>query len=79
MPAEELWERTRSLRREAAAADYDALLLHTDQVGWYHVSNSFLRYLCDWGREGILVIPTGADLASTLLSFYGGGVLHPPP
>jgi Xaa-Pro aminopeptidase len=76
---EELVERTRSLRRECALADFDALIVHSEQVGWYHTSNSFLRYLCDWIREGILIIPCDSDRPSTLLSFYGSGVLLPPP
>jgi Xaa-Pro aminopeptidase len=76
---EELADRLRRLRHEAAARDCDALLLHSDQVGWYHTSNSLLRYTCDWAREGLLIIPTDADLPPTLLTFFGSGVMLPPP
>ena len=75
----EFEDRVRRMRVDAAAGDYDALLLHCDEVGWYHMSNSYLRYACDWIREGVLIIPTDPDRPSTLLTFFGSGVLYPPP
>lgn len=79
LPADEFAERVRRIRREAAVSEYDALLLHADIIGWYHTSNSYLRYVCDWFREGVLVLPTDADLEPTMLSFYSSSVLLPPP
>ena len=40
LPASEFAERDRRIRREAALAGCDALVLHTDIVGWYHTSLS---------------------------------------
>ena len=79
LPASEFAERDRRIRREAALAGCDALILHTDIIGWYHTSNSYLRYYCDWIREGALVVPTDADKAPVLLSFFSSSVLLPPP
>ena len=79
LPASEFAERDRRIRREAALAGCDALILHTDIIGWYHTSNSYLRYCCDWIREGALVVPTDADKEPVLLSFYSSSVLLPPP
>ena len=50
-------------------AGHDALIVHADFIGWYHTSNSYLRYICDWMREGLLIIPTDADKGLQLLSF----------
>jgi Xaa-Pro aminopeptidase len=79
LPAEEFTERLRIVRREAAVREYDALLVHAEPVGWYHTSNPLLRYLCDWIREGLLIIPTDSDREATLLTFFGSEVLFPPP
>ena len=78
LPASEYEERFRRLRREAVVGGYDAVLLHTDIIGWYHTSNSYLRYMCDWAREGLLVVPSDADKAPVMLSFFGSSVLLPP-
>jgi Xaa-Pro aminopeptidase len=79
LPESEFAERLRRIRREAAFGGCDALVLHTDIIGWYHTSNSYLRYVCDWIREGVLIIPTDADRELSLLSFWSSSVLLPPP
>lgn len=78
LPIEEFEERLRRIRREASMAECDALLVHTDTVGWYHTSNSYLRYICDWEREGVLIIPTDNDKDMVLLSFFSTSVRLPP-
>ena len=30
-------------------------------VGWFHTSNAYLRYIIDWMREGVLIIPSDID------------------
>ena len=47
-------------------------------MGWFHTSNAYLRYVCDWMREGVLIIPTDSDKPLTLLSFYTQSVILPP-
>ena len=79
LPAAEFAERLRRIRRDAAVAGCDALIVHTDIIGWYHTSNAYLRYVCDWFREGVLVLPTDPDTEPTILSFYSSSVLLPPP
>jgi Xaa-Pro aminopeptidase len=78
LPQEEYEDRLRRLRREAVAAGHDALVVHTDSAGWFHAANAHLRYLIDWMREGILVIPTDQDKALTLFSFFTESVILPP-
>ncbi|MBD9596366.1 aminopeptidase P family protein [Ensifer sp. ENS05] len=78
LPLEEFQDRLRRIRQEASQAGHDVMLVHTDVIGWYHTSNSYLRYICDWMREGMLIIPTDADRPLTLLSFYGSSVILPP-
>jgi Xaa-Pro aminopeptidase len=78
LPLEEFEERLRRIRREAVLAGHDALVIHTDMVGWFHTSNAYLRYVCDWMREGVLIIPTDSDQPLTLLSFFTQSVLLPP-
>ena len=78
LPEAEYIERLRRLRREAVMAGHDATLVHADMLGWYHASNSYLRYMCDWMREGILVVPSDSDLPLVLLSFFSSSVLLPP-
>src|SRR5262249_21007173 len=69
LPEAEFAERLRRIRREAVVAGHDALVVHTDMIGWFHTSNAYLRYICDWMREGILIIPSDADKGLVLLSF----------
>ena len=78
LPLEEYEERLRRIRREAVLAGHDALVVHTDMVGWFHTSNAYLRYVCDWMREGVLIIPTDSDKPLTLLSFFTQSVILPP-
>lgn len=78
LPEEEFVERLRIIRQEASAAGHDLILVHADSIGSYRVSNSYLRYICDWMREGVLVIPTDTELPMTLFSFYSSSVLLPP-
>jgi Xaa-Pro aminopeptidase len=79
LPNEEFEGRLTLLRRHLAARDCDAVIINAEQAGWYHTTNSFLRYLCDWMREGMLVIPVDDDKPATLLTFYGPEVVLPPP
>ncbi len=79
LPESEFAERLRRIRREATRGEYDALILHSEGIGWFHTSNSYLRYVCDWAREGMLIIPTDEDKGMQLLSFAGASVLLPPP
>lgn len=78
LPEAEFAERLRRIRREAVVAGHDALVIHTDMVGWFHTSNAYLRYACDWMREGVLIIPTDSDKPLTLLSFFTQSVILPP-
>ncbi len=78
LPEAEFEERLRKVRREAVLAGHDALLVHTDTVGWFHTSNAYLRYLIDWMREGVLIIPTDVDKPLVLVSFYTQSVILPP-
>jgi Xaa-Pro aminopeptidase len=77
-PEEEFSERLRRIRREAVIAGHDVLVVHTDMIGWFHTSNAYLRYICDWMREGVLIIPTDSDKDLTLLSFFTQSVVLPP-
>lgn len=78
LPVEEFEERLRRIRRQAVEAGHDAIVVHAGSVGWFHASNAYLRYICDWMREGVLIIPTDADKALVLLSFFTQSVLLPP-
>lgn len=78
LPVEEFAERLRRIRREAVVAGHDALVVHTDMVGWFHTSNAYLRYICDWMREGVLIIPSDAQAPLVLLSFFTQAVILPP-
>ncbi|CAN7203338.1 Xaa-Pro peptidase family protein [Rhizobium leguminosarum] len=78
LPVEEFEDRLRRIRRQAVEAGHDALIVHAGSVGWFHASNAYLRYICDWMREGALIIPTDADKAMVLLSFFTQSVLLPP-
>lgn len=78
LPEAEFVDRLRRIRREATVAGYDVILVHADSIGWYRASNSYLRYICDWMREGVLVIPTDADKPLALYSFFSSSVVLPP-
>jgi Xaa-Pro aminopeptidase len=78
LPEEEYIERLRRIRREAVVNGHDAMIVHTGMVGWFHTSNGYLRYICDWVREGVLIIPTDSDKELVLLSFYTESVILPP-
>lgn len=78
LPEAEYEDRLRRIRREAVIAGHDALVIHTDMVGWFHTSNAYLRYVCDWMREGVLIIPTDSDKPLTLVSFFTQSVILPP-
>ena len=67
LPELEFAERLRRIRREAVVAGHDALIVHTGTVGWFHTSNGYLRYVCDWMREGLLIVPTDSDKELILL------------
>lgn len=78
LPAEEFAERLRRVRRAAMEAGHDALIVHTDMIGWFHTSNAYLRYICDWMREGALIVPTDSSKDLILLSFFTQSVILPP-
>lgn len=78
IPVAKYAERMRRVKREGAAAGRDALLVHPDTVGWFHAGNACLRYLCDWMREGVLVIPMDEDKGPVLAAFYTQSVILPP-
>lgn len=78
LPEDEFVERLRHIRRQATMAGHDLILVHSDSIGSYKVSNSYLRYICDWMREGVLVIPTDEDKPIVMFSFFSSSVLLPP-
>ncbi len=78
LPESEFVDRLRRIRREAIIAGHDVILVHADSIGSYRVSNSYLRYMCDWTREGVLVVPTDDDKPLTMFSFFSSSVLLPP-
>uniref|UniRef100_UPI0035CB387B hypothetical protein n=1 Tax=uncultured Caballeronia sp. TaxID=1827198 RepID=UPI0035CB387B len=78
LPPEEFAERVRRIRREAVLAGHDALIIHAGSAGWFHASNPYLRYVCDWMREGLLIVPTDSDKEMVLLSFFTQSVILPP-
>lgn len=79
IPEEEFADRLRRIRREAMVAGDDLVLIHAGGAGRYTTTNGFLRYACDWPREGVLVIPTDPAQGIHLLSFFTESVLLPPP
>lgn len=78
IPEEEFHARVAHIRREAIRAEHDVTLVNASGVLNYHTSNKFLRYLCDWNREGVLIIPSDSSKGLTLFSFYTQAVLLPP-
>ena len=79
LPASEFETRLRRILRDSVVHDYDGIIVNAENVGWYHNSNPYLRYVSDWVREGVLLIPTDAPEASVLFSFYSDAALVPPP
>ena len=78
IPESEFAERVEKLRRAAMVAGHDATIIHADGAIPLSASNGFLRYVCDWHREGMLVIPTDAGKGIHLFSFFTETVLLPP-
>lgn len=78
IPEDEFHERMTRLRRAAAVAENEVTLVHTDGANGFQTSNTYVRWLCDWAREGLLVIPTDPALDVHLFSFYTESVLLPP-
>lgn len=78
LPEGEFADRLRRIRQEASAAGHDLLLVHADSIGSYKVSNSYLRYICDWAREGMLIIPTDTDRPLALYTVFSSSVVLPP-
>ncbi|MHB8691688.1 MAG: M24 family metallopeptidase [Solirubrobacteraceae bacterium] len=74
----EFASRIERLRREATVAGHDALLVHANGAPRYTTTNNYIRYACDWEREGILIIPTDADRELHLLSFFNDAAIMPP-
>jgi Xaa-Pro aminopeptidase len=59
-------------------AGHDALLVHADGAPRYTTTNNYLRYACNWEREGVLIIPTDGDRGLQLLSFFNDAAILPP-
>ncbi|MBT9386117.1 Xaa-Pro peptidase family protein [Pseudooceanicola sp. CBS1P-1] len=78
IPPSEYAERMRKLKREAVLAGLDAVVVHCDSVGWFHAAHAYLRYLCDWMREGVLIVPVDEGKEPVLLSFFTQSVILPP-
>lgn len=78
LPIEEYEERLRRVRREAVVAGHDVVVIHTGSAGWFHASNCYLRYMIDWMREGVLIVPSDNDKPLTLFSFFTESVILPP-
>ena len=78
IPEEELLSRVARIRREAVVAEHDVTLVNANGILNYHVTNKYLRYLCDWNREGILIIPSDSSKGLRLFSFYTQSVILPP-
>ncbi|MDQ4214309.1 Xaa-Pro peptidase family protein [Microbacterium capsulatum] len=78
VPESDYEDRIRRIRRDAVVAGHEVILINASMVGWYHTSNGYLRYVCDWPREGVLILPTDENIAPELLTIYSGAVLLPP-
>ena len=78
IPEEEFKTRLAHIRMEAIHAEHDVTLVNANGVLNYHTSNKYLRYLCDWNREGILIIPSDSSKGLQLFSFYTQAVILPP-
>ena len=78
IPEEEFQARVEHIRREANVAERDVVIVNANGANNFHVTNKYLRYLCDWPREGILIIPTDNSRGMRLFSFYTQAVILPP-
>ncbi|RKR75886.1 M24 family metallopeptidase [Frondihabitans australicus] len=78
IPESEFIERITRLRRAAAVAENEVTLIHADGLTGFQTSNTYLKWLCDWSREGILVVPTDASKGIHLFTFYTESVIMPP-
>lgn len=78
IPEQEFYTRIEHIRREATIAERDVTLVNANGASGFNVTNKYLRYLCDWNREGILIIPTDSSKGLHLYSFYTQSVLLPP-
>ncbi|WP_417262874.1 M24 family metallopeptidase [Celeribacter sp.] len=78
LPESEYEDRLRRIRQEASAAGHDVVVVHSDSIGSYKTSNSYLRYICDWAREGVLIIPTDTDQPLSLYTIFSSSVVLPP-
>lgn len=79
IPKEEFYNRIERMRRAATVEGHDVLLIHADGAGFFSTTNNFLRYACDWAREGVLIVPTDSDKGLQLVSFFTQAVVLPPP
>ena len=78
IPESEYAERIARLRRAAAVAENEVTLVHADGLTGFQTSNTYLQWLCDWRREGILVVPTDPAQDLQLFAFYTESVVLPP-
>jgi len=78
IPEAEFLSRVERMRRAATVAGHDALLVHADGAARYTTTNNYVQYACNWGREGLLVIPTDTDRGLQLLSFFNDAAILPP-
>lgn len=78
IPESEFADRIARLRRAAAVAENEVTLIHADGLTGFQTSNTYLKWLCDWSREGILVVPTDASKGIHLFTFYTESVIMPP-
>ncbi|MFB9135462.1 M24 family metallopeptidase [Vibrio olivae] len=78
IPEAEFYSRVEQIRREAMIAELDVTIVNANGASGFNTTNKYLRYLCDWMREGILIIPTDSSKGLQLYSFYTQSVLLPP-
>ena len=75
---EELASRVEHIRRESIVAEHDVTLVVTNNAHSFNTANKYLRYLCDWNREGVLIIPNDTSKGMHLYSFFTQSVILPP-
>ncbi|MDV6250540.1 Xaa-Pro peptidase family protein [Vibrio sp. EA2] len=78
IPEAEFYSRIEQIRREAMIAELDVTIVNANGASGFNTTNKYLRYLCDWMREGVLIIPTDSSKGLQLYSFYTQSVLLPP-